>query len=101
VYSGEEEKENWGPLLVMIHGGGFCLGMAEPEEVNCRKWVENHGAVAVSIEHRLTPEAKFPVPVENYSDGLRWIVANSKTLMADPEKGFILGGTSVDPYLVS
>jgi acetyl esterase/lipase len=26
-----------GPLLVMSHGGGYCLGKLEMEEVNCRK----------------------------------------------------------------
>ncbi|CZR62780.1 related to Putative sterigmatocystin biosynthesis lipase/esterase STCI [Phialocephala subalpina] len=91
VYSLEEGN---GPLLVMIHGGGFCLGMAEQEETHCRNWVRSHRGVAVSIEHRLAPEVEYPVPVEDCWDILKWIAANTGTLKADPTKGFVLGGTS-------
>lgn len=92
VYSPKEE-EAAGPLLVMIHGGGFCLGMAEQEETHCRRWVRNHGGVAVSIEHRLAPEVEYPVPIEDCWDALRWVAAHSDTLKVDPTKGFVLGGT--------
>ncbi len=99
VYTRENEdgngKGDYGPLLVMIHGGGFCVGRAEQEDENCRKWVRDHRGVAVSIEHRLAPEAKFPVPVEDCWDSLRWIAANARSLMADPRKGFVLGGAYV------
>ena len=81
-----------GPLLVMIHGGSFCIGKAEQEQFNCQTWVKNHGGVALSIEHRLGPEAKFPVPVEDCIDSLKWIASNFRSLNADPTKGFILGG---------
>lgn len=89
----DHEKER-GPLLVMIHGGGFCLGMAEQEETHCRKWARNHRGVAVSVEHRLAPEVEFPVPVEDCWDVLRWVAGNIEALKADPLKGFVLGGTS-------
>jgi acetyl esterase/lipase len=64
----DREKE---ALLVLIHGGGFCVGNLEQEECNCRTWVRNQQGVAISIEHRLAPEAKFPVPVEDCWDALQ------------------------------
>jgi acetyl esterase len=70
VYNGKQEN---GPLLVMIHGGGCCLGDLTQEERNCRNWVRDRGGVAVSIEHRLAPEAKFPVPIEDCWDILQWV----------------------------
>jgi carboxylesterase type B len=41
------EREN-GPLLVMIHGGGFSGGSVMHEERNCRNWVRG-GVVAVLV----------------------------------------------------
>lgn len=81
-----------GPLLVMIHGGGFCVGSLEAVEGDCRKWVQQHGGTAISISHRLAPDVKFPVPVEDCWDTVQWIAANNHTFEADTSKGFILGG---------
>lgn len=52
IYTPQEETVGGKPLLVMIHGGGYCLGSLEMEETNCRSWVKNFGGVAVGIEHR-------------------------------------------------
>lgn len=95
VYSRPESSvSEKGPLLVMIHGGGFCLGMAEQEESGCRRWVRNHGGVAISIEHRLAPEVAFPVPVEDCWDTVRWIAGRADGFEgADVREGFVLGGT--------
>jgi acetyl esterase/lipase len=68
-----KESQAKGPLLVMVHGGGFCIGHLEQEEDKCRKWVRNHGGAAVSVGHRLTPEVKFPVPTEDCYDALKWV----------------------------
>jgi acetyl esterase/lipase len=62
-----------GPLLVMVFGGGFCIGKLENVEKDCRNWVKTHGGSAVSISHRLAPEAKFPVPTDDCYDALKWV----------------------------
>lgn len=68
-----EENLVKGPLLVMIHGGGFCVGRLEHEEDNCRRWVKSHGGIAISVGHRLAPEWKFPVPIEDCYDSFKWV----------------------------
>jgi acetyl esterase/lipase len=52
VYTPHEETAGGKPLLVMLHGGGYCIGNLESEERSCRYWVKDLGGVAVSIEHR-------------------------------------------------
>ncbi|KAL1641058.1 hypothetical protein SLS58_006330 [Diplodia intermedia] len=78
------------PLVVALHGGGWCIGAPEFEE--------KHGAVAISLDYRLAPEHPFPTPVNDCWDALKWIAANaspsSPTIAADPAKGFILHGES-------
>jgi acetyl esterase/lipase len=68
-----KESQTTGPLLTMIHGGGFCIGRLEHEEEGYRKWVKSHGGTAVSVGHRLAPEVKFPVPTEDCYDSLKWV----------------------------
>lgn len=82
------------PLVVLIHGGGFCVGVPENEEITARNLVQAYGVVAVSIDYRHAPEHKFPCAVTDAWSGLKWAAANAYALGADPQAGFIVGGTS-------
>lgn len=82
------------PLIVMFHGGGFCIGAPEGEEQSCRSFVQAFGAVCVSAGYRLGPEFKFPYSINDAWDALQWAAKNAASFDADPSKGFIVGGTS-------
>lgn len=82
------------PLIVMFHGGGFCIGAPEGEEQSCRNFVQAFGAVCVSAAYRLAPEFKFPHSVNDSWDALQWAASHAKEFGADPSKGFVVGGTS-------
>jgi acetyl esterase/lipase len=82
------------PLIVFLHGGGFCLGGLENEELNCRLFVQRFGAVAVNVDYRLAPEHPFPTPTRDSWDAVKWVAANAEKIGANPSKGFIVGGTS-------
>ncbi|KAF4630923.1 hypothetical protein G7Y89_g7210 [Cudoniella acicularis] len=92
----DEGKQDGGrrPLFVMLYGGGFVMGRIEAEAEGLRRWVRKYGGVGVGIEHRHSPEHKFPGPIEDAHDAVKWISQNAKSLGADPTHGFILGGTS-------
>ena len=82
------------PLVVMFHGGGFCLGAPESEEQTCRACSQAFGAVCISFSYRLAPEFKFPYSILDSWDALKYAAANASSFGADPSKGFIVGGTS-------
>lgn len=94
VYQPINPPKEGSPLIVMFHGGGFCMGKPESEEMACRNFVSAFGAVCVSGSYRLAPEFKFPQPIKDAWDCVKWTVANARSLGADPSLGFILGGTS-------
>ncbi|KAF4307591.1 putative lipase 2 [Botryosphaeria dothidea] len=94
LYRPVREVEGGRPLIVAYHGGGWCLGTPEFEEVNCVNAVQKFGAVAVSVDYRLAPEYPFPTPVNDAWDSLKWIAANASSLQADPSRGFIVHGES-------
>lgn len=94
VYRPASAPAGGSPLVIIYHGGGFCIGGLENEELLCRRVVEQFGAVAVNVDYRLAPEWKFPHAPEDSWDATKWAASNASSLGADPTKGFIIGGTS-------
>jgi acetyl esterase/lipase len=94
LYQPVSPPSNGSPLVVMFHGGGFCVGTPEGEEQTCRNLVRAFNATCISAQYRLAPEYKFPCGVKDAWDCLKWAAANAKTWGADPSTGFVVGGTS-------
>ncbi|KAK7678435.1 hypothetical protein QCA50_018495 [Cerrena zonata] len=82
------------PLMVWIHGGGYCLGSVEIDDFFLRRMCVKHRVVIANVEYRLAPEHPFPVGVNDSYEGLKWAVQNSHSLNASPVLGFIVGGCS-------
>jgi acetyl esterase/lipase len=82
------------PLIVMYHGGGFCMGYPETEEPGCRSFVREYGATCLSVGYRLAPEYPFPYAINDAWDALKWAAARAQSLGADTSVGFVIGGTS-------
>ncbi|KAF2145861.1 uncharacterized protein K452DRAFT_221021 [Aplosporella prunicola CBS 121167] len=82
------------PLLVCYHGGGWCLGTPETDELSCVNAVQHFGAVCLSVDYRVAPEHPFPTPINDSWDALEWIANNSSQLRASPSQGFLVHGES-------
>jgi acetyl esterase len=52
------------PAIVYIHGGGFVLGNLDTHDKIMRLLAELTGATVVGLDYSLSPEAKFPVALE-------------------------------------
>ncbi|KAK4543948.1 hypothetical protein LTR36_004722 [Oleoguttula mirabilis] len=94
VYHPEAPPSGGSPLAVIYHGGGWCIGGLENEELLCRLLCSKLGVTCVNVDYRLAPEHKFPIPVHDSYDATKWAAENASSLGADPSKGFIVGGTS-------
>lgn len=94
LYQPSQTPLNGSPLILMYHGGGFCVGAPEGEEQSCRNFVQAFGATCISATYRLAPEFPFPQGVEDCWDAMKWAAENAKSWGADPSAGFIVGGTS-------
>ena len=73
TYKPKNNSATGGPLIVLYHGGGFCLGDLSSEELNCRNFCREFGAVCVNVEYRLGPEYKFPTAIHDSWDVLEWV----------------------------
>lgn len=97
VYRGP--KGNGGPVMVMLHGGGWVLGGLDNEALLCRKWCEEFGGVSINVDYRLAPEFKFPIPVYDSYDAVKWTAAHPELHGGDLSKGFVVAGISAGANL--
>ena len=52
------------PTVIYIHGGGFVVGNLDTHDRIMRALAAESGAAVVGIDYSLSPEAKFPVAIE-------------------------------------
>lgn len=60
------------PVYVNVHGGGFVVGHREQDDPWCRYLAANAQVVVVNTDYVLAPRHRFPAPVEQVFDVLRW-----------------------------
>jgi len=94
LYQPTNPPSSGSPMIMMIHGGGFCMGGPEGDDQTCRNFVHAFGATCISIAYRLAPEFPFPSGPNDCWDALQWAAKNAKSWGADTSAGFVVGGTS-------
>lgn len=81
------------PLLVYLHGGGWVCGSVQTHDEPCRYLANLSGCAVLSVDYRLAPEHKFPVPLDDCVTALRWAHEHAREIGADPSR-IALGGDS-------
>ncbi|MBV7532483.1 alpha/beta hydrolase [Chitinophaga sp. sic0106] len=61
------------PVFLYIHGGGWVLGDYPTHRRLVRDLVVNSGAVAVFPDYTPSPEAKYPVAINQIYAALKWV----------------------------
>jgi acetyl esterase/lipase len=99
IYLPDEGKGPF-PVIVAIHGGAF-MG-CDKGDLQVTPMLEglNKGFAVVSINYRMSGEAKFPALVQDAKVAVRWIRANAAKYYFDPERIIAWGG-SAGGYLSS
>ena len=88
------------PVLSWFHGGGWVLGNVDTADSTARHLAVEAGCVVVSVDYRLAPEAKFPVPFDDCYAATEWIAQNAASINADPNK-IAVGGDSAGGNLAA
>ena len=87
------------PTVVWIHGGGWISGNKNNVE-NYLKILAGKGYVTVSINYTIAPEAKYPTPVIQTSEALRYLNKNANQLHIDKNQ-FVLAGDSAGSQIAA
>jgi acetyl esterase/lipase len=79
------------PVILYMHGGGWVLGNASTHDRLVRELAWGAGAAIVFVEYDRSPEARYPVAIEQGYATARWIVREGGDHGLDPRRMAIAG----------
>jgi acetyl esterase/lipase len=79
------------PCVYWLHGGGMVMGDRFSQIDIPLEWLDRFGAVVVTADYRLAPEATGPALVDDAYDGLLWTAEHAAELGIDPDRIIIAG----------
>lgn len=81
------------PVLVFYHGGGHVTGSLKSHREMCMQLAAEVGCAVVAVDHRLAPEHKFPIGINDCLAAYDAVVAQAAALGFDPDR-ITVGGDS-------
>jgi len=81
------------PALVYLHGGGWTLFSLDTHDRVMREYAARADVIVIGVDYALSPEARFPVALEQVVAVTRWLHAHGPGLGIDAAR-IALGGDS-------
>lgn len=97
LYTPMSPVESMAPLVVFMHGGGWCLNSCfrQPYDFLCAKLCRELGCCVISIDYRLAPEHPWPAAVEDVYSSLEWLAQQTNVAPnADRQRIVLIGESS-------
>ncbi|MEU3618967.1 alpha/beta hydrolase [Streptomyces sp. NPDC006872] len=82
------------PCVYWMHGGGMVMGDRFSQIDIPLEWLDEFGAVVVSVDYRLAPEATGTALVDDCYQGLLWVAEHSAELGIDPARIVVAGASA-------
>ncbi|MFJ8689674.1 alpha/beta hydrolase [Micromonospora wenchangensis] len=82
------------PCVYWVHGGGMMWGDRFSNIDVPLEWLDLFGAVVISADYRLAPEATGTTLVEDCYHGLLWVAENAAGLGIDPARIVVAGASA-------
>jgi len=81
-------------FLLYFHGGGWVLGNVDQADYPCRLLANKTQRTVVSVDYRLAPEHKFPMPLEDCYAVTKWVAENANRLGGSEEHLAVCGSSA-------
>jgi acetyl esterase len=82
------------PVVAYFHGGGWVFMGIETHDWICRRLANATGAIVVSVEYRLAPEARFPAALDDCLAVTQWLAGHADELGGDPRRVAVAGDSA-------
>lgn len=82
------------PCVYWMHGGGMVMGDRFSQIDIPLQWLDEFGAVVVSVDYRLAPEATGTALVDDCYQGLLQVVEHAAELGVDPARIVVAGASA-------
>lgn len=81
------------PVFMFFHGGGWVLGDFPTHERFVRDLVVGSGAAAVFVNYTPSPEAKYPVAINQAYAATKWVAEHGKEIGVDGKRLAVAGSS--------
>lgn len=81
------------PVFMFFHGGGWVLGDFPTHQRMVRDLVVESGAVAVFVNYTPSPEAHYPVAINQAYAATKWVAENGKQIGVDGKRLAVTGNS--------
>ncbi|QQM38302.1 alpha/beta hydrolase [Streptomyces liliifuscus] len=88
------DRSSAAPCVYWMHGGGMVMGDRFSQIDIPLEWLDEFGAVVVSVDYRLAPEATGTTLVDDCYQGLLWVAEHSAELGIDPSRIVVAGASA-------
>lgn len=82
------------PVIMYFHGGGWILNGFDTHERLVRELANKANAAIVFVNYTRSPEAKYPISLEQVYAASNWVVQNSQVLRVDPSRLAVVGDSA-------
>ena len=89
----EAAKDEMLPVFMYVHGGGWVLGDYPTHQRLVRDLVVNSGAAAVFVDYTPSPEAQYPVALNEIYAATKWVAENGHEIGVDGSNLAIAGNS--------
>ena len=84
--------------MLYLHGGGWTMFSIDTHDRLMREYAQRSGAVVVGIDYSLSPEAKFPIALNEVLAAIGWLRRQGAVYGIDPTR-LAIGGDSAGANL--
>ncbi|WDF50974.1 alpha/beta hydrolase [Paenibacillus sp. KACC 21273] len=88
------------PVFVNFHGGGFVMGDPKMDDPWCSVIADRAECIVINVDYVLAPEHKFPAPVYQSYEVVKWIAEHAEELRIDATR-IAVGGHSAGGNLAA
>ncbi len=92
--SGDISEKGKYPVLLFFHGGGWVTESIENYDRVCSRMAQSTEHIVMSVEYRLAPEYRFPIPLEDCYAAAKALYTGRLILPADPDQITIIGDSA-------
>jgi acetyl esterase len=78
-------------VVIYIHGGGWVLGGFDTHERLVREIANKANVAIVFVNYTPSPEAKYPIALEQAYTATKWVAQNGKSINVDPSRMAVVG----------
>jgi acetyl esterase len=99
IYQPKEFNKN--KTIIYFHGGGYIFGLPEQVDYQMFEMSDRLNATIISVDYRLSPQYRFPVPVLDGFDALQWTIRRGEEELGIDIEAVAVFGASAGGHLAA